>query len=93
MTTTQALSPYHVCGVLLMSRAERVPAVEQALRGLAGVELHASAGGRLVVTLEGPSYGYCADRLAELATLPGVASASLIYHQVDNESPQEEAAA
>ncbi len=93
MTTIPALSPYHVCGVLLMCRPEQAPAVERALLGLAGVELHASAGGRLVVTLEGPSYGYCADRMAELAILPGVASASLIYHQVDHESPQEEVVA
>ena len=51
------MTEYHVCGVLLTARPEQAAAVEQALLGLAGVELHASAGGRLVVTLEGPSYG------------------------------------
>ena len=50
------MTDYHVCGVLLMCRSEQAAAVEQRLLGLAGVELHASAGGRLVVTLEGPSY-------------------------------------
>jgi nitrate reductase NapAB chaperone NapD len=59
---------------------------------LAGVELHASEGGRLVVTLEGPSYHHCADLMNELAILPGVASSSLVYHQVDTESQPEETA-
>lgn len=86
------MTEYHVCGVLLTAWPEQAVAVEQALLGLAGVELHASAGGRLVVTLEGPSYGHCADLMARLAALAGVTASSLIYHQVDNESPQEEAA-
>ncbi len=86
------MTEYHVCGVLLMARPGQAAAVAQALLGLAGVELHASAGGRLVVTLEGPSYGHCADLMARLAALAGVTASSLIYHQVDNESPQEEAA-
>ena len=86
------MTDYHVCGVLLMCRPEQAVAIEQALLGLAGVELHASAGGRLVVTLEGPSYGHCADLMARLAALAGVTASSLIYHQVDNESPQEEVA-
>ena len=86
------MTDYHVCGVLLMCRSEQAAAVEQRLLGLAGVELHASAGGRLVVTLEGPSYGHCADLMARLAALAGVTASSLIYHQVDNESPQEEVA-
>ena len=86
------MTEYHVCGVLLICRSEQAAAVEQRLLGLAGVELHASAGGRLVVTLEGPFYGYCADLMARLAALAGVSASSLIYYQVDNESPQEEAA-
>jgi nitrate reductase NapD len=86
------MNEYHVCGVLLMSRPEQAPGVEQALRALAGVELHASEGGRLVVTLEGPSYHHCADLMNELAILPGVASSSLVYHQVDTESQPEETA-
>jgi len=79
------VTEYHVCGVLLMTRPERAPAVEPGLRGLEGVELHASEAGRLVVTIEGSSYAQCADMMNHLATLPGVAAASLVYHQIDHD--------
>lgn len=84
------MNEYHVCGVLLMSRPEQAPVVEQALRGLPGVELHANDAGRMVVTVEGTEYGACADVISQLATLDGVASSSLVYHQIDTESQPEE---
>ena len=84
------MNEYHVCGLLLMSHPEQAPGVEQALHGMKGVELHANDGGRMVVTIEGEGYGACADMMNELATLSGVASSSLVYHQIDTESKPEE---
>lgn len=80
------MDEYHVCGVLLMTHPERAPQVALALREFGGVELHAREGGRLVVTVEGPSSAHCADLMNHLATLPGVAAASLVYHQIDNDN-------
>ena len=84
------MNEYHVCGLLLMSRPENAATVEQALQTMSGVELHANDGGRMVVTVEGEAYGECADIMNQLATLRGVASSSLVYHQVENESLPEE---
>jgi nitrate reductase NapD len=84
------MSEYHVCGLLLMARPEQVPAVEQTLNQMEGVELHANDGGRMVVTVEGAAYQECADRMNQLAVLSGVASSSLVYHQIDTESQPEE---
>ncbi|HPE81463.1 MAG: chaperone NapD [Chromatiaceae bacterium] len=84
------MNEYHVCGVLLMSRPEHSARVEHALSAIPGVELHANDGGRMVVTVEGPEYGRCGDIISQLATLDGVASSSLVYHQIDNESLPEE---
>ena len=84
------MSEYHVCGVLLMSRPDKAAMVEQSLAVMPGVELHANDKGRMVVTVEGSDYGHCADTMNELATLDGVASSSLVYHQIDNESVPEE---
>jgi nitrate reductase NapAB chaperone NapD len=44
----------------------------------------------MVVTVEGSEYSDCADAMGELATLDGVASSSLVYHQIDTESLPEE---
>ena len=79
------MSEYHVCGMLLMTRPEHGPVVARALRRMAGVELHASDHGRMVVTVEGNAYRACADTITELTTLDGVASSSLVYHQIDTE--------
>jgi len=68
-----------------MSRPEHSPAVEQTLTQWLGVELHANEGGRMVVTVEGDEYGRCADTITRLTTLDGVASSSLVYHQIDTE--------
>ena len=84
------MNEYHVCGLLLMARPERAPAVEQALSDIDGVELHANQGGRMVVTVEGHDYGDCANIMNRLATLDGVASSSLVYHQVENQDHPEE---
>ncbi len=84
------MSEYHICGVLLMSRPEHAARVAQVVRGMQGVELHANEGGRMVVTVEGSEYRQCADTITELATLDGVASSSLVYHQIDTESVPEE---
>ena len=84
------MSEYHVCGVVLMTRPEKVSAVTSALKTLPGVELHANDGGRMVVTVEGDAYGACADTLNQLATLSGVASSSLVYHEIETESDPEE---
>lgn len=84
------MNEYHVCGVLLMSRPEHAAMVEKALSKMPGVELHANDGGRMVVTVEGDAYRQCGDTITELSLLDGVASSSLVYHQVENqESPEE----
>ena len=79
------MNEYHVCGVLLMSRPEHAAGVEKALLDIPGVELHANDGGRMVVTVEGSEYRGCGDTIAALATLEGVASSSLVYHQIETE--------
>jgi nitrate reductase NapD len=84
------MSEYHVCGVLLMARPEHAPKVTRALHRMPGVELHANDGGRMVVTVEGDGYEACTETMNKLATLDGVASSSLVYHQIDSETLPEE---
>ena len=79
------MSEYRVCGLLLMSRPEQRPIGRRAVAQSPGVELHANQGGRMVVTVEGDEYRQCADAITQLATLDGVASSSLVYHQIDTQ--------
>lgn len=73
---------------VLPAEAEQVAAQ---LRLLAGVELHAAAeDGRMIVSIETASEGVTVEIFEEIRRLPGVLSASLVYHQYESD-PDEEA--
>lgn len=69
-----------VCGCVVETRVQDAPAVAQALLALPGVGLHASEGGKLVVTVEDTPETMAADTLAALGHVAGVLNTSLIYH-------------
>lgn len=81
----------NVSGVLVRARPERVDGVLAALRGVAGVEIHASerASGAIVVTLEDGDDYEVEQSLHRLSQLDGVADAALIYHYSDDSLSEE----
>jgi nitrate reductase NapD len=61
------------------------------LRLLAGVGVHAVAeDGRMIVSIETASEGATVEIFEEIRQMPGVLSASLVYHQYESD-PDEEA--
>ena len=70
----------NVCGCVVETRAQDAPAVAQRLLELPGVELHASEGGNLVVTVEDTPETMAVDTLAAMGRVDGVLNTSLIYH-------------
>ncbi len=82
----------NISGVLVRSRPENLDAVRERLEELAGVEVHgANPDGRLVVTVEEVGDRAMADTVVRMQNLPGVISASMIYHQYEEEPVLEEA--
>lgn len=77
----------NISGVVVRSRPEKLDAVRSRLEELTGVEVHgANPDGRLVVTVEEGSDRAMADTVLTMQDLPGVISASMIYHQYEEES-------
>ncbi len=73
---------------VLPADAERV---RRDLQALEGVEVHAVAeDGRMIVSIESASEGATVDTFEAMRRLPGVLSASLVYHQYESD-PDEEA--
>jgi periplasmic nitrate reductase NapD len=70
----------NVCGCVVETRVQDAQAVAQALVALPGVGLHASEGGKLVVTVEDTPEAMAVDTLAALGHVAGVLNTSLIYH-------------
>ena len=73
-----------IASVLVQARPERMAEVEAAVTALAGCEIHARDPiGKLVVVIETSSAGAVGSTLNAIALLPGVLSASLVFHAVD----------
>jgi len=80
----------NISGVVVRTFPQDSERVTRALSRLAGVEVHgASDDGRLVVTVEQASDRLTADILTAMQNLPGVLSASMIYHQFEELGPEE----
>ncbi len=65
--------------------------VRRQLQEIAGVEVHAVGDdGRMIVSIETPEERSTVDTFEAIRQLPGVLSASLVYHQYETD-PDEEA--
>lgn len=80
----------NISSLVVHVRPEHLGSARQGLRALPGVEIHAEGDdGRIVVTIEcdtDAEGGAIHDRIA---ALPGVMSASLVYHQFEPNPDQE----
>ena len=76
-----------ILGVALKDAAE----VSTLLKAIDGMEVHAVAeDGRMIVSIETASEGATVEIFEEIRQMPGVLSASLVYHQYESD-PDEEA--
>jgi nitrate reductase NapD len=75
----------NICGCVVETRERDAQVVGQRLLELPGVELHASEGGKLVVTVEDTPQALAADTLSALGEVAGVLNTSLIYHYSGDE--------
>lgn len=82
----------NISGVLVRSLPENINTVTARIETIEGVEVHgANPDGRLVVTVEETGDRAMADTVVRIQDLPGVISASMIYHQYEEEPDLKEA--
>jgi len=73
-----------IASVLVQARPERLAQVEAAIAAMKGCEIHArDPKGKLVVVMEATTAGALGATLNEIALLPDVFSASLVFHATD----------
>ncbi len=82
----------NISGVLVMSRPERLPSVRAALDEMAGIEVHAATeDGRIIITTDDTDVAADDQHpLISIQNIPGVLSASLVYHHAEPNEPDEE---
>ena len=87
----KAATGINISSVILGVQPAEAERVRGELQALAGVEVHAVAeDGRMIVSIESASEGATVDTFEAIRQLPGVLSASLVYHQYESD-PDEEA--
>ena len=68
----------------ILARPQRLDAVEAAIVALAGCEIYGrDPKGKLVVVVDAPDAGALGTTLNNIALLPDVYSASLVFHAID----------
>lgn len=81
LTRGAPLSAYdHLASLVLQVRPDREDEVRGQLAELPGLEIHASEGGKMVVTLEAPDEATIAEAMTAMNLLDGVYSATLVFH-------------
>lgn len=71
----------NITSIVVDAEPGKAGAVDRALRGIAGVAVHAiSPSGRLVVTVERANDSDSHQALDAIARLDGVLSAAIVYH-------------
>lgn len=79
---------HHLASLLVHVRPDRRDAVRAAASALSGVEIHAEQDGKMVVTVEGPSEGWIAERMTALHLTDGVLSAVMVFHHLETQPPE-----
>ncbi len=83
------MTDFNVCGVLVMVAPDLANTVAETLQAMDGVEVHANENSRLVVTVEGPNDREFANVITDFASIKGVLSTSLCYHEIETETVPE----
>ncbi|RYC43321.1 chaperone NapD [Pectobacterium zantedeschiae] len=83
---------WHVCSVVVHVNTERMAAVSDALEKLPNVDVAASDSdtGKMAVVLESDSEDALLKHIASIRELTGVLAVSLVYHQLDEQSFDEQ---
>ena len=77
----------HIASLLVQAWPEQLDEVERLLTRLPGVESHGQAGtGKLVLTVETTDDAGLVDTVNQIQATAGVITASLVYHQMDQEA-------
>ena len=74
-----------IASILVQARPERLASVEAAILTLDGCEIYGrDPKGKLVVVVDAPDAGALGTTLNNIALLPDVYSASLVFHAIDS---------
>ncbi len=81
---------WHVCGLVIQARPERVSDVISALEAMPGTEVPTSSQeeGKIVVVMGAAESNELLEQIESTRNLEGVLAVSLVYHQQDEQGEE-----
>lgn len=80
----------HISSLVIQVRPEALATARLAIAVLPGTEIHGEdASGKLVVVLDTADEAEILGTIARIHDMPGVITASLIYHEIDSPAVEE----
>ncbi|MBX3567578.1 MAG: chaperone NapD [Rhizobiaceae bacterium] len=80
--TGAAAPPLHVSSAVVVVFPERRQELSERLAEIAGVEVHAGEGSRIVLTIEGPSSEMLGGTLIRISAMEGVIAANMVFEHI-----------
>lgn len=79
----------HISSLVVHAKPDRLESVRDAVAELPDTELHACTDrGKIVVVLETGNEQDILQRIEQIGSIPGVITASMVYHHVEEPEPK-----
>ena len=79
---------YHISSAVVATLPKSTDSVLAEIARMENVEIHAHAGGKIVIVIEGTSTGMMGECLSGISLLDGVISANMVFEHVETEEAQ-----
>jgi periplasmic nitrate reductase NapD len=84
LLTASAGDRHHISSAVVLAHPERRAEVSERLAVIRGVEVHASEGSRIVITIEGPTSGMLGETLTAISAMDGVLAANMVFEHAED---------
>ena len=74
---------WHISSAVVATKPGSTESVLTHIKEMAGVEVHANDGAKIVIVLEGASTGILGEMLSRISVLDGVVAASMVFEHVE----------
>jgi nitrate reductase NapD len=85
LLTAGAGDRHHISSAVVLALPDRREDVSVRLAAMRGVEVHASEGSRVVITIEGPTSGILGETLTTISVMDGVLAANMVFEHAEDQ--------
>ena len=85
LLTAGAGDRHSISSAVVLAHPEQRADLSERLAGMRGVEVHASEGSRIIITIEGSTSGMLGETLTTISTMDGVLAANMVFEHAEDQ--------